>query len=168
MKEAAFLGLLGGIFIFYQALAFLWQTLPAFDPFFPILLGGLFWRLKAPVFWGLVVVCGLLVDLFSSKISGPSVLSYLVSLILFLQFEKKLALKGFFPALISLVVTVTICEILRLFFFPAVFEIRLPEPAFYFVGKIIFTTLLWSFLCWSFCQISFMRHVFEIPKSPRS
>ncbi|NPA49839.1 MAG: hypothetical protein GXO20_07630 [Thermodesulfobacteria bacterium] len=168
MREAIFLGVLGGIFFVYQLLSFLWQTFLPFDPFFPVLLGGLFWRLRPPVFWGAVVCCGLLLDLFSSKLAGPSVLSYLISLVIFLQFEKKLALQGFFPALVSLIATVTICETLRLLVFPALFEVALPEPAFYFVGKITLATLLWSFLCWSFCQISFVRHVFEISKASGS
>lgn len=168
MREAIFLGLVGAIFLVYEFLVFLWHSLPAFDPFFPLLLSGFFWRLRPAAFWGAVVTCGLLVDLFSSKFPGPTVLAYIVALLIFRELKKRLALRGFFPALLSLILAISLCEILRLAVFPALFEINLPEPAFYFVGKITIFTLGWGFLCWLFCQLSLVRHVFELSKHHRA
>ncbi len=164
MKNLVFGALLFLIFWFYEWLSFLGFALP-FDPFFPLLLGGLFWRLKPAVYFLAVFLGGLLIDVFSFRMPGFTVLAYFISLVLFYQFERKLALRGFFPALISLVVTILFCEFLRLWFLPLLFELPLPEPSFYFAGKIAFGTLFWGLICWIFCQFSFMRNVFQISVS---
>ena len=162
MKKDLIFGLsLFVIFWFYQWLSFLGPHF-SFDPFFPFLLGGMFWRLHLLLYLFLVLICGLVVDAFSSLVPGVTVIAYFVSLFIFYQFAKKLALKGFFPALISLIFTIVLCEILRLWFLPLVFELSLPVYSFYFVGKFCLFTLFWGFLCWSFCQVSFMKDVFQI------
>ncbi len=168
MRDLVFWTFLGLVFLVYEFLAFIWPSFPELDPFLPLFLGGIFWRLKPISFWGAVLGYGLVVDLFSAKIPGPTVFSYFIALLIFLQFEKKLALKGFWPAMLSLIIVVTLCETLRLFVFPLLFEMRLPEPVFYFVGRVVFSTLLWGLLCWSFCRVSFVRHVFEEPKASRA
>ena len=167
MRILTFQLLLFTVFLLYQTLAFAWKA-PAFDPFFPLFLGGLFWRLgKFPLFLSLIF-WGSVLDAYSSLVPGPSVLAYLVSLFFFWQLKRRLALRGFFPALLSLVFSLSLCEWLRLYLWPRFFELSLPPLSFYFVGKIMIGTLVWGLFCWLFCQFSFMRDLFEIPASSES
>lgn len=160
-KDLVFFFFLFLVFWAYEFFSFLGVSL-AFDPFFPFLLGGIFWRLHLPFFVCAVFFFGLLADVFSFGLPGPSVISYFLSLFVFYQFERRLALRGFFPALLSLVTVVIFCEVLRLFLLPLIFELPLPKPSFYFVGKFVVGTLLWGLLGWLFCQVSFIRDVLEV------
>ncbi|NPB08903.1 MAG: hypothetical protein GXO17_00990 [Thermodesulfobacteria bacterium] len=149
------------VFLFYQFLAAVFSP-PLFDPFFPLLLGGLFWRFPswhlflAVFFWGLVN------DTFSFLVPGSSVIAYAFGLFLFWQLKRKLALRGFFPALVSLLISISVCELLRLWIIPVLLELPLPVPGFYFIGRLLLGTLTWGFLCWVFCQFSLVRNFLEI------
>ncbi len=149
------------VFCLYQFLAALLGP-PLFDPFFPILLGGLFWRLSFRHLALAVLIWGLVNDTFSFLVPGASVISYALALFLFFQLKRRLALTGFFPALLSLLVSISVCEFLRLFLLPVLLELSLPVPGFYFVGRILLGTLVWGFLCWLFCQFSVVRNILEI------
>ncbi len=153
--------LLFGVFCLYQFLAALVAP-PVFDPFFPILLGGLFWGLSHRQMALAVLIWGLVSDTYSFLVPGASVISYALGLFLFLQLKRRLALTVFFPALLSLLVSISICELLRLFLIPVLLELSLPVPGFYFVGRILLGTLAWGFLCWLFCQFSMVRNFFEL------
>ncbi|WP_022853950.1 hypothetical protein [Thermodesulfatator atlanticus] len=167
MKLLTYAVTLAGIFWFYEFFAFLWKPLP-FDPFLPVLVGFYFWRLKPIYYWGGVFLTGLVVDAFSSTIPGPAVFAYLISLAIFLQFYRKLALRGFLPAFLSLIFVISFGVLARLLIFPALFEVPLPEKYLWDVLKYLIGTFIWGVCCWSFCQISFMRYVFELPTNSKS
>ncbi|GEM_PF-2419737 len=164
MKELLFLLFLFLIFLIYQFCGALWHP-PALDPFFPFFLGGVFWRLNKIVLWGGAIFWGLVVDSFSFLAPGPSAISYPLALLVFLHLKLHLDMREFFPALLSLILSLFICELLRLYIIPHIFELPLPAVSFYYVGKIFVGTLLWGLLCWFLCQISTLRDIFEIPSS---
>lgn len=166
MREALFHLLILVVFCFYQLLGAIWES-PALDPFFPLLLGGVFAQVNKFSLWGGAIFWGLVVDSFSFLVPGPSAIAYTVSLLAFYQLKLHLDLRDFFPALLSLIASLFLCEVLRLYLIPKIFEISLPAVSFYYVGKIFFGTLLWGLVCWLLCQISLVRDFFEISSSSK-
>ncbi|OAG26896.1 hypothetical protein [Thermodesulfatator autotrophicus] len=160
MKNLVFFVSLLGLFWCYQFFSFLGVSIP-FDPFLPVLLGFYFWRIKFNYYWLGVFITALLIDVFSSVVPGPTVFSYFLALFCFLQCYRKLALRGIGPAFFSLVIVVVIGEGARLLLFPALFEVPLPEKYGLIILKYILGTLIWGILCWTFCQISWVKNVFE-------
>ncbi|AEH45193.1 hypothetical protein Thein_1326 [Thermodesulfatator indicus DSM 15286] len=156
-----------GLLWLYQFFSFMGITIP-FDPFLPVLLGFYFWKIKPGYYWFGVFLTALFLDVFSSVVPGPTVFSYFLALFCFLQFYRKLALRGFLPAFLSLIVVVILGEGARLLLFPALFEVPLPEGYWLVILKYVFGTLIWGIFCWSFCQVSFVKNVFELSTHSKS